>query len=425
MTELEKARKEINLIDSEIARLFAKRMDAVRGVAEYKKTHGLPVCDPLREEALLASVEGAFDDPVYAKYYRELLKKEIGLSKAFQHSLSGDLYVNTGNGGYEVVIARGGLDGLDKYLPNGIKTLVISDEGVPSEYVKKAAQYCDNAEIALFPQGEKNKTPETLKCLLQTLSKGGYDRASRVIAVGGGVVGDMAGLAASLYMRGIEFVNIPTTLLAQVDSCVGGKTGCDLDGVKNAFGTFYAPSKVIIDTETLQTLPRRHIANGLAEALKAALIGDPELFEAFENGDPFGISYETVIRRALKVKISVVEADEKESGLRRALNLGHTIGHGIESACGGGWLHGECVAVGMLPVCSPGLRARLIPIYAKLGLPESAACRADEVLRYCLNDKKAKDGGIITVRCDNPGEYRFVRVGEEKLRALIKQVVTE
>lgn len=424
MTELEKARKEINLIDSEIARLFAKRMDAVRGVAEYKKTHGLPVCDPLREEALLASVEGAFDDPVYAKYYRELLKKEIGLSKAFQHSLSGDLYVNTGNGGYEVVIARGALDRLEAYLPQGIKTLVISDDGVPSEYVKKAAQYCDNAEIALFPQGEKNKTPETLKCLLQTLSKGGYDRASRVIAVGGGVVGDMAGLAASLYMRGIEFVNIPTTLLAQVDSCVGGKTGCDLDGVKNAFGTFYAPSKVIIDTETIKTLPRRHIANGLAEALKVSLLGDAELFDLFENGDPFKEA-ETVIKRALKYKISVVEEDERESGLRRALNFGHTIGHGIESASQGKLLHGECVAVGMLPMCSPALRARLAPVYAKLGLPESVKAPADGVLRYCLNDKKAIGGEIITVRCEKPGEYRFVPTGEEELRTLIKQVVSE
>ncbi|MBP5155001.1 MAG: iron-containing alcohol dehydrogenase [Clostridia bacterium] len=424
MPDLFEYRAEIEKLDREAARLFAKRMDAVRLIAEYKKTRGLSVCDPAREKEMLDSVHGIFENPEYEKYYRELLKKELELSKAYQRSLAGDLSFRTGNGVCEVIIERGGLDKLSFYLPRGIKTLVVSDDGVPAEYVNKVARYCDNAQTAVFPQGEKHKTLETLAYLLGVLSEGGYDRASRVIAVGGGIAGDIAGLAASHYMRGIEFVNITTTLLAQVDSCVGGKTGCDLKGVKNAFGTFYAPSKVIVDTDTLKTLPRRHIANGLAEALKVSLLGDAELFGLFENGDPLEKT-DTVVRRALKYKISVVEEDERESGLRRALNFGHTIGHGIESASGGELLHGECVAIGMLPMCSPGLRARLAPVYAKLGLPESAAASADEVLLYCLKDKKSSGGEIITVRCEKPGEYSFVPTGEEELRTLIKQVVSE
>ncbi|MBO4277525.1 MAG: iron-containing alcohol dehydrogenase, partial [Clostridia bacterium] len=229
MPDLEEYRAKVESADGEIASAFEKRMDAVRRIAEYKTGRGLPVCDPVREAELLGAADSRVKNPEYAAYYRELIKKEIELSKSFQHSLAGGLYVQTETGGYEVEVARGALNDLGKYLPRGIKTLVVSDEGVPAEYAQKVAAYCDNAEIALIPQGEKNKTPETLFNLLCTLSAGGYDRASRVIAVGGGVTGDIAGLAASLFMRGIEFVNIPTTLLAMVDSSVGGKTGCNLN----------------------------------------------------------------------------------------------------------------------------------------------------------------------------------------------------
>ena len=422
MPDLEEYRAKVESADGEIASAFEKRMDAVRRIAEYKTGRGLPVCDPVREAELLGAADSRVKNPEYAAYYRELIKKEIELSKSFQHSLAGGLYVQTETGGYEVEVARGALNDLGKYLPRGIKTLVVSDDGVPAEYAQKVAAYCDNAEIALIPQGEKNKTPETLFNLLCTLSAGGYDRASRVIAVGGGVTGDIAGLAASLFMRGIEFVNIPTTLLAMVDSSVGGKTGCNLNGVKNAFGTFYSPSRVIIDPDTLKTLPRRHIANGLAEALKTALVGDKELFALFENGNPFE-DIETVIIRSLKYKISVVNADEKEHGLRRVLNFGHTIGHGIESASGGELLHGECVAPGMLPMCAPELRARLLSVYKKLGLPESADCAAEEVLRFSLCDKKAEDGVITAVKCKTPGAFTFEKITKEELYWLIKQVV--
>ena len=196
----------------------------------------------------------------------------------------------------------------------------------------------------------------------------GFTRRDCVIAVGGGVVGDLSGFAASIYMRGIDFYNIPTTLLSQVDSSVGGKTAIDFEGVKNIVGAFYPPKAVLIDENVLSTLPLRQLNNGLAEALKMSMTSDRELFDIFENGNPYE-NIGTVIEKSLLIKTDVVNKDEKEQGLRRVLNFGHTIGHGIEAEQAGRLYHGECVAIGMIPMCSTETAERLKRILAKLGLP--------------------------------------------------------
>lgn len=330
--------------------------------------------------------------------------------------------VTAGSGGYEIVSGRGTLDRLADCLDPGVRTLIVTDDGVPTPYAQKVADFCTRAEIVTLPQGEASKSRDGLFAILDALVDGEYTRRDRVIAVGGGVVGDLAGFAASVYMRGIEFVNVPTTLLSQVDSSVGGKTAIDYRGVKNIVGSFYPPARVIIDRNVLATLPRRQIANGLAEALKMAMTHSEPLFALFEEDDPFA-QIDEIGDQAILIKKAVVEADEKEGGLRRVLNFGHTLGHGIESALDGALLHGECVALGMIPMCSEEVRTRLIPVLEKLGLPTSASFDADRALSLCLHDKKSVGADVVTVRCRRIGSFEFVNTPPQTLAEQMKQVV--
>ena len=222
-------------------------------------------------------------------------------------------------------------------------------------------------------------------------------------------------------MRGIDFYNLPTTVLSQVDSSIGGKTAVNLGGVKNVVGAFYQPKKVLIDPDTLATLPPRQISSGLAEAVKMALTGDAALFELFEHEDP-QTHMERIIADAIRIKRSVVEQDEKEQGLRRVLNFGHTIGHGIESATG--FCHGECVALGMLPMCSDAVRARLLPVLEKLGLPTSVKADPEKIYEAMLHDKKAGAGTLTVIRVETPGSFVIEKTPPEALRPLIETVVT-
>src|SRR6266849_3013381 len=208
--------------------------------------------------------------------------------------------------------------------------------------------------IIEMPDGERHKKLPTVEKLSEQLSRAGADRNSIIIALGGGVVGDVTGLLASLYMRGVDLVQIPTTVLAQVDATIGGKTAVNLRAGKNLLGTFYHPRTVLIDPEVLRTLPDREFRAGLYEALKCGIIGDVDLFLRFEqkraqilNRDP--VEIEGVIAQSVKLKAEVVSADEHEGGLRRVLNLGHTIGHALEAEKGyRSLLHGEAVAWGMI-----------------------------------------------------------------------------
>ena len=213
-------------------------------------------------------------------------------------------------------------------------------------------------------------------------------------------------------MRGIDFVNCPTTTLAQVDSSIGGKTAIDLGPTKNIVGAFWQPKVVLVDFDTLATLPRRHMVNGLAEALKTALIGDPQLFALFEKGAPEE-HIEQIVYRSLKFKKKIVEQDEREGGLRACLNFGHTIGHGIEAVRGvrgrrtSGLYHGECVALGMLPMIEdPALLKRVRAVYRSLGLPARAGANKARVLEYMQHDKKTNGDKITVIKCPGLGCWR-------------------
>lgn len=310
------------------------------------------------------------------------------------------IHMNLGENSYDIVVECGILANAKSQLNLNRRVLVVTDSGVPEEYAKTIATQCKESVICRLDMGEGSKSIDAFSRLLQIMLDRGFSRKDCVVAVGGGVVGDLSGFAASAYMRGIDFYNIPTTLLSQIDSSIGGKTAINFGGVKNIVGAFYQPKKVLIDPELLKTLPQRQISNGLAEALKMSLTSDKDLFDIFENKD-INSSIDEIIIRSLNIKKSVVEQDEKESGLRRILNFGHTIGHGIESSEDMTELyHGECVALGMIPMCSEAIRPRVTAVLKKCGLYREIKYDWEKITDAAFHDKKA-DGDTVTVTLVN------------------------
>ena len=306
------------------------------------------------------------------------------------------IQMNLQHDSYDIIVERGILARAGEHLNLNRRVLVVTDTGVPAVYAKTLAQQCKESVICTVEMGEASKSLAVFGQLLETMLNHDFSRKDCVVAVGGGVVGDLAGFAASAYMRGIDFYNIPTTLLSQIDSSIGGKTAINFGGVKNIFGAFYQPKKVLIDPDLLKTLPPRQIANGLAETIKMSLTCDKDLFTLFEQQD-IEANLEEIIIRSLNIKKSVVEQDEKEAGLRKVLNFGHTIGHGIESSEGMCELyHGECVALGMLPMCSEAIRPRVIAVLKKCNLYRELQYDWDKITQAAFHDKKA-DGSLVTV----------------------------
>ncbi len=298
--------------------------------------------------------------------------------------------MNLGKNSYNIEVQRGNIDRAGEILNLQRKVIIVTDEGVPSIYAEKIASQCAEAYIEVAPQGEGSKSFSMVESILKAMLEQQFSRKDCVVAVGGGVVGDLAGFVASLYMRGIDFYNVPTTLLSQVDSSIGGKTAVNLDGIKNIVGSFYQPKAVLIDPNTLETLPKRQVVNGLFEVIKMGATSDESLFNMFLEGD-WEEQIDVLIEKALLVKKAVVEEDEKESHLRKILNYGHTIGHGFESAANGRYLHGECVALGMLYMSSEEVQEQLCEIYEKLEfeLPEFYTFDLETVREAITHDKKA------------------------------------
>lgn len=315
--------------------------------------------------------------------------------------------VKTADGGYDILLERGSLHRVGEFMNLNRRVLIVTDDGVPAQYAQTVVAQCADPFVVTIPQGEASKCSDRFLQLLGVLTENGFTRTDCVVAVGGGVVGDLSGFAASCYMRGVDFYNIPTTLLSQVDSSIGGKTAIDFGGYKNIVGAFWPPRAVLIDPDTLNTLPARQLSNGLAEAIKMALTHDPELFAIFERGEQFD-KIETVIERSLLIKKSVVEHDEHEGGLRKVLNFGHTLAHAIESAENmSHYYHGECVAIGMLPMCDNAVRERLLPILDNLGLPTDLIGDLNRMLEALNHDKKADGQDISVVYVPTVGSFEF------------------
>lgn len=315
-----------------------------------------------------------------------------------------ELTISLGAASYKIRIERGALAKVGELLPLERRVLVVTDDGVPPEYARTVAAAAKAPTVLTVPAGEGSKSLATLEKLLTAMLEAGFTRTDAVVAVGGGVVGDLSGLAAATYMRGIDFYNIPTTLLSQVDSSIGGKTAVNLAGVKNSVGVFYQPRAVLIDPEVLSTLPSRQVAAGLAEVIKMAATSDRALFEKMER-EGF-TDLDGLIVGALRIKQGVVEQDERESGLRRVLNFGHTLGHGYESAAAlSGLLHGECVGLGMLRMAAPEPRRRIAALLDRAGLPTSSPMSAEEVTAPIVHDKKADGDSIRYIFLERIGEF--------------------
>ena len=349
--------------------------------------------------------------------------------------------VDTGADRYDILIGTGLLDAPASWqgLPRAAQALIVSNTRVAPLYAQRLRQAIaglyDAVSVLELPDGEAHKDWPTLNLVFDRLLADGCDRKTVLYALGGGVVGDITGFAAACYMRGVPFVQVPTTLLAQVDSSVGGKTAINHPAGKNMIGAFYQPRRVICDLDTLRTLPQRELLAGLAEVIKYGPIADAGFLDWLEQHldallarDPEALAH--AVRRSCEIKAWVVGQDERESGLRAILNFGHTFGHAIEAGLGYGvWLHGEAVACGMVMAAALSVRLELVPqafadrlvrLIERAGLPvRGPALGASRYLELMRVDKKAEAGEIRFVLLDAPG-HAVLRAAPD---ALVREVL--
>ena len=347
---------------------------------------------------------------------------------------------------YSILIDAGLLGDASTYqhLPPASTALIVTNTTVEPLYAEKLKAALQtrykNVLVTVLPDGEAYKDWPTLQLIFDALLSHGCDRKTVLFALGGGVVGDMAGFAAASYMRGVPFVQVPTTLLAQVDSSVGGKTAINHPLGKNMIGAFYQPQLVVCDLDVLQTLPLRELSAGLAEIIKYGPIADMGFFDWIESNLDALLQRESntlayAVKRSCEIKAGVVGQDERESGLRAILNFGHTFGHAIESGLGyGQWLHGEGVGCGMVMAAHLSQRLglvdsafvqRLTQLVQRAGLPVQAPviCSADNAGRYLelmRIDKKSEAGEIRFVLIDQPGKAIMRAAPEALVREVIK-----
>ncbi|MGN0701905.1 MAG: 3-dehydroquinate synthase [Lentihominibacter sp.] len=331
---------------------------------------------------------------------------------------------------YDILIGRGILPkagSLIRETAGGEKALVVTDSNVDkyhSEAVIESLRLAGyEAMKYVIPAGEDSKNMETLSEILSFMAANHLSRKDVAVALGGGVVGDITGFAAAVYMRGIRFVQIPTTVLAAVDSSVGGKTAVDLPEGKNLAGAFHQPALVICDTDTFATLPERDFNNGFAEVIKYGMIADYEIFDMLDGAD-----IEEIIRRCVEIKAEIVEEDEFESGRRQILNFGHSIGHAYEKLSEYSLLHGEAVSCGMVKICeiaekkgmcSEGCTVTLKAALKKYKLPLRADYSRKAVAEVIRMDKKAAGDYINLIMPTGRGEVAIVRTGLRELESLL------
>lgn len=349
-----------------------------------------------------------------------------------------------GKRAYEIVMEEGALfDAADFTICEGRRVMIVTDENVAPLYAgaleRRLTDVCRQISCHILPAGEAHKHLDEVRRIYEALIRDRFDRKDLILALGGGVIGDMAGFAAATYLRGIRFIQIPTTLLSMTDSSIGGKTGVDFDGYKNMVGAFHMPALVYIHPAVLKTLPDRELSSGMAEVIKHGLIRDAAYAEEIAScrDEVFArnhTSLTALIRRSCEIKASVVEADPYEKGERALLNFGHTIGHAIEKAYGFRMLHGECVSIGCVAAARISLRRGLIGeadfakirgLFSAYRLPVSAKDLppTEEILQLTLSDKKMHAGQICFVLLKRIGEA-FVSedVTKEEMREAVESL---
>ena len=351
--------------------------------------------------------------------------------------------IDLGDRSYQILIGEQLLNVASTWadLPKASAALIVTNDTVGPLYAERLhaalAPLFKQVHTVALPDGESHKDWQTLNLIFDELLGKGADRKTVLFALGGGVVGDMTGFAAACYMRGVPFVQVPTTLLAQVDSSVGGKTAINHPIGKNMIGAFYQPQRVVCDLDTLQTLPQREMSAGLAEVIKYGPIADMQFLDWIDDNldpllarDPKALAY--AVKRSCEIKAWVVSQDEREGGIRAILNFGHTFGHAIEAGLGfGEWLHGEAVGCGMvmashlsqrLGLVDEAFVSRFTALIERAGLPiVGPKLGADEYLHHMRVDKKAEAGEIKFVLIDKPGTA-IVRGAPD---ALVAQVIDD
>lgn len=331
------------------------------------------------------------------------------------------LTINCKTYSYDVIIQRNIINNVSEYLSLQRKVLILTDDGVPSEYVLKISSQCLNPIIVTVKQGEQSKNIDNYQLVMKTLIEHGFTRTDCLVSIGGGVVGDLGGFISSTYMRGIDFYNVPTTLLSQVDSSIGGKTAIDYNGIKNIIGSFYTPKCVLIDPNTLKTLDKRQLHAGLVEAIKMACTCSSSLFEIISKSKNLENDINEIIFQSLQIKQKIVEEDLEEKGLRRVLNFGHTLGHIIESASNYKLLHGECVGIGMLSFSSDKARKQIKKLLKKYNLPTSYDLSLKDIEDYLIHDKKKTGDYIWIVSVENIGSYELKKIKIDELYNKLKE----
>ena len=331
---------------------------------------------------------------------------------------------------YEVMIGSGLLLSLGEEAAKVCKpgtAAIISDTNVWPIYGDTAKKSLENAGFHVanyvFPAGESSKNGNVYLEILNFLAENHITRSDCIVALGGGVVGDMAGFVAATYLRGIPYIQVPTTLLAAVDSSVGGKTAIDLPAGKNLAGAFYQPRLVLCDTDALNTLPEDIFRDGCAEVIKYGILYDPELFAHLED-QGLAFDRESVIARCVELKRDVVVEDEFDTGARMRLNLGHTIGHGVEANSNFTLSHGKAVAIGMAIVsrsaCDEKTNGRIISIIERFGLPSHTDCSADDIYTSALSDKKRMGGKVNLIIPERIGYCRIQSTDIADLKSFIE-----
>lgn len=332
---------------------------------------------------------------------------------------------------YEILIDSGILDDCGKFIAEIKKTsskvCVITDDNVDKFYGNRVVKSLSDAgfktEKFVFPHGEASKNHSTLLDIYEYLVDKDFTRSDFIVALGGGVVGDTAGFAAATYMRGIDFVQIPTTVISQSDSSVGGKTAVDINSGKNLVGAFHQPRLVICDTDTLNTLTPEFFSDGMAEVIKHGMIKSPELFDILLNKD-IKENIVDIMKRNVSIKGQVVENDEREKGERMLLNFGHTLGHALEKYYNfTGLTHGFAVAIGMSVfthiaerrgMCKEGVADKLDALLIKCGLPITDSAPIDELYKFSLHDKKHLANGMNIVICSDIGKSKVIKLSVEE-----------
>ena len=349
-----------------------------------------------------------------------------------------ELIASTASGDYPILIKNGALNHVGHLAAEAVvgrKAFVVSDETVFPLYYAQVEKSLVAAGFSVagyaFPAGEGSKTAATLLALYEQFHQAGLSRSDLILALGGGVVGDVTGFAAATYLRGVPLIQVPTTLLAQVDSAIGGKTAIDLPFGKNLAGAFYQPKAVVLDPLVLRTLPRSRMSEGMAEVVKYGLIRDERLFDQVESQT---YDLEWILERCVRIKTTVVAADERDSGERMLLNFGHTVGHAIEKVTGYTQLtHGEAVAIGMVVATEIGEKLgktpagtadRLRRVLEHYQLPTACTWSADELMSAIHSDKKRLAGKLYYILLNKVGEAVLNPMDPADLKKVLDEVLS-